>query len=137
MILNYRRELQIGLKIPHSQLLKPAGDLSHKPEIKVDLKAHLISTLHRGIDTTLQVRTIRIIQNLHIFIESFCKIYFDVLIFLLYIDFDVVIFSGHHQSFQQQPHQSGGSQFAAIQPHELANRLQRMGNQGMYNNQTW
>ena len=131
IILNSRRELQIGLKTRHSQLLKQAGDLSHKPEIKEDLKAHLISTLHRGIDTTLLVSTIFIDRNLQIFIskfsyeESSCKIYFHV-----------VIFSGHHQSFQQQPHQSGGSQFGAIQPHELANRLQRMGNQGKFNDKT-
>ena len=68
IILNSRRELQIGLKTRHSQLLKQAGDLSHKPEIKEDLKAHLISTLHRGIDTTLLVRTILIDRNLHVFI---------------------------------------------------------------------
>ena len=70
VILNSRRELQIGLKTPHSQLLKQAGDLSHKLEIKDDLKAPLISTLHRGIDTTLLVRTILIVQNLHFFISK-------------------------------------------------------------------
>ena len=63
--------MQIGLKTPRSQLLKRAGDLSHKPEIKEDLKAHLISTLHRAIDTTLLVRTILIDRNLHIFISKF------------------------------------------------------------------